>query len=649
MDMFESVRSPGEDTPVNGRFSGFGLLNEKSMITFNPHEALDVKISALICSSNINKGEYSENPAKKISCSTNISNGQDIFSEGRDIHVICPEICSNSSSKVFGNGLFHGDSSICKAAIHQGVMSDSGRVIVRVQSSGEKYDGNLQNGIRSENKENDGLPAFIVVKYAPECPYQVNDKEFSSFIEQSTEINELHNDSLFNQNEDKTQELIDSLINNNKQKTQSLNSNSIRFAQKSSEKKNKKQFNGSFGADVSGLTSKAASAASDALGLLNGFGGSANGSAAASLGLGGNLGANGGFGASGGISGALNALGSLGLGGSAGGSIGGNANANYYGGMQGAAGGSGSAGASLSSQPITPNDMASNLSLGIGTGGTFNLGNTQSAGQNSISNPSSSININGNFGGPNPYDNISAAFSKPQTPSDPNLASSVPATGMNANMNLASDGKNPSTGSSSANSSSPEAYQVPDKHLGDGALKAGIDMGASKLDLSNTGKKNVDPLADSDSGNSADEGDSDSIDTSSHSVTDLIASGIEVETSMSAGLELDSLYDSSIRSFMRGLKEKSGKIAITVKAFGSALNHAIGATGSGNMKASEMNKDLNLNNEGNLESTSTSSFSISITKKFSPSIKIGSNCSIANMPGQLRKMAENKEKMKVKE
>merc|ERR1711957_190116 len=136
------------------------------MITFDPD---DVKISALICSSNKTSGDYMTNEAKNISCSTNLSNNQDIFVEGTDTTVICPTVCAKNSSKIYGNGLYHGDSSICKSALHQGVLKENSKVTVRVQSSEDKYNGNLQNGIRSGNHDNDGLPAFIVVQYTPDC------------------------------------------------------------------------------------------------------------------------------------------------------------------------------------------------------------------------------------------------------------------------------------------------------------------------------------------------------------------------------------------------------------------------------------------------------------------------------------------------
>lgn len=66
---------------------------------------------------------------------------------------------------------------------------------------------------------------------------------------------------------------------------------------------------------------------------------------------------------------------------------------------------------------------------------------------------------------------------------DPNLASTVPLSGTLSNINFSVNANNPT----------PEVYQVPDNLLGSGSLKAGIDLGASSLDLTQNSKPLVDP------------------------------------------------------------------------------------------------------------------------------------------------------------
>lgn len=211
MNLFLSSRNPGTTQGNSGRFGGLGKLNEASMITF---DASNVKISALICSSNKFSGEFSENPVSTINCNMNISNNQDKFSEGRDVIVYCPKACQQSDTPIYGAGLYHGDSSICKSAIHQGVIGgDGGKVIVRVQQSGENYNGSLLNGIRSQNHVNDGLKAFIVIKYAPNCPFSSSRR--SSFLE---EFDSVQYQGIENENESslKTKHFINSLLEDNK-------------------------------------------------------------------------------------------------------------------------------------------------------------------------------------------------------------------------------------------------------------------------------------------------------------------------------------------------------------------------------------------------------------------------------------------------
>ena len=169
MNMFEKSRNPGEDQIINGKFAGLGKLNESSMVTFNPSE---VKISALVCSTNKISGDFKENDFLTLSCDMNISNNRDSFIEGKDIYVFCHKACENDPKEVYGNRLYHGDSSICKSAVHSGAIGvDGGKAVVRVQTSEGNFNGLLKNGIRSQDHVMNGLPGFIVIKYVPNCPY----------------------------------------------------------------------------------------------------------------------------------------------------------------------------------------------------------------------------------------------------------------------------------------------------------------------------------------------------------------------------------------------------------------------------------------------------------------------------------------------
>jgi len=212
MNFFNKARYPGQNTRNIGRFAGFGKLNESSMITF---EASNVKITGLICSSNKFSGDYSDNPSTHLTCKTNVSNNQDTFMEGKDVIAICPKACQTNDTPIYGAGLYHGDSSICKSAIHQGVIGgDGGKVIVRVQSNSENYNGSLSNGIKSNNHINDGMIAFVVLKFRSNCPYKNAKNNSSSFLEKNDfiELKEL-NESIILDKESNINNTANTLIN----------------------------------------------------------------------------------------------------------------------------------------------------------------------------------------------------------------------------------------------------------------------------------------------------------------------------------------------------------------------------------------------------------------------------------------------------
>ncbi|XP_053475128.1 vitrin isoform X9 [Ictalurus furcatus] len=64
--------------------------------------------------------------------------------------VRCPSSCRETKEKVYGTGVFASISSICNAAIHNGVITNAGgKVIVKKMAGQEPYKGTFANGIRS--------------------------------------------------------------------------------------------------------------------------------------------------------------------------------------------------------------------------------------------------------------------------------------------------------------------------------------------------------------------------------------------------------------------------------------------------------------------------------------------------------------------
>ncbi|XP_071759505.2 vitrin isoform X16 [Centroberyx gerrardi] len=64
--------------------------------------------------------------------------------------VKCPAHCKETKQQVYGTGVFASISSICNAAIHSGVITNSGgKVIVRKMAGQNIYKGSNSNGVRS--------------------------------------------------------------------------------------------------------------------------------------------------------------------------------------------------------------------------------------------------------------------------------------------------------------------------------------------------------------------------------------------------------------------------------------------------------------------------------------------------------------------
>nr|XP_020459994.1 vitrin isoform X2 [Monopterus albus] len=64
--------------------------------------------------------------------------------------VKCPAHCKETKQKVYGTDVFASISSICNAAIHSGVITDTGgKVIVRKMAGQDTYKGSNSNGVRS--------------------------------------------------------------------------------------------------------------------------------------------------------------------------------------------------------------------------------------------------------------------------------------------------------------------------------------------------------------------------------------------------------------------------------------------------------------------------------------------------------------------
>lgn len=168
MEFFNHSTNNNNKTTGKKVFSGLGFSDNLTMLTFDP---LDTKISAVVCSSNHFKPDQTDSIVKDIDCSTNVSSNSDTFRLGSMTLVRCPGSCHLASGKIYGTGIYHGLSSVCKAAIHSGILSTKGgKVNVSLQPSAKQYTGTTQEGVTSIDIQPDNKQSFALSKYTPNCP-----------------------------------------------------------------------------------------------------------------------------------------------------------------------------------------------------------------------------------------------------------------------------------------------------------------------------------------------------------------------------------------------------------------------------------------------------------------------------------------------
>ncbi|XP_075040093.1 uncharacterized protein LOC142099985 [Mixophyes fleayi] len=84
--------------------------------------------------------------------------------------VRCPSKCKEVKGEVYGTGVYTSDSSICRAAIHDGKLDDNGgSVIVEKKPGLKKYFASSTNGIKSSDHE-EWTGSFSLITYNSEPP-----------------------------------------------------------------------------------------------------------------------------------------------------------------------------------------------------------------------------------------------------------------------------------------------------------------------------------------------------------------------------------------------------------------------------------------------------------------------------------------------
>ena len=167
---------PNESIDKNKNTIGLGFDNSGKPYHFNLNEA---KVTALLCSTN-KIGDRKEKESVSISCSdTILTNSLKNESVGSSLKVKCPSFCgSKDSTPVYGYHVYSQNSSVCRASIHMGKISDIEGGVIKLIIRGMKKDlkGGNQNGIHSEYHSGESKLTFTVEPNDNMCPLDFDKK-----------------------------------------------------------------------------------------------------------------------------------------------------------------------------------------------------------------------------------------------------------------------------------------------------------------------------------------------------------------------------------------------------------------------------------------------------------------------------------------
>nr|CEL69159.1 TPA: LCCL domain containing protein, related [Neospora caninum Liverpool] len=186
-------QSAPDSSPVKMDTAGLGFNAERTSF----FDLGSAPLVALICSTNTIEGEGSA-PNIDIDCETT-AEGHEAFGGIINTNVVveCPSDCPDDTKlPVYGSdGVYSATSSICRAAIHAGLIKTGGVVNVSIESPRASYEGSVQNGIVSSALEaSPGSRAIASIRLGTifKCPTVEHEQETAqraatSFLETATE------------------------------------------------------------------------------------------------------------------------------------------------------------------------------------------------------------------------------------------------------------------------------------------------------------------------------------------------------------------------------------------------------------------------------------------------------------------------------
>ncbi|KAM5191996.1 uncharacterized protein ACMZJ9_004880 [Mantella aurantiaca] len=98
-----------------------------------------------------------QKPPVQGTCSTTAKDLQESITLKTNQCLLCPRVqcpsdCSDTGKNVWGTGVYTEDSSICKAAIHDGVLSNEGGLVTVKKTAGQaSYSGSTRYGVTTKN------------------------------------------------------------------------------------------------------------------------------------------------------------------------------------------------------------------------------------------------------------------------------------------------------------------------------------------------------------------------------------------------------------------------------------------------------------------------------------------------------------------
>lgn len=188
LNMSLDINKSADETNDSSSCVLFVNLNNMKLFVSN---FAKTKVHYTICSSNRTRLVDLETPPFSLTCSDNVptllgklksnktsvnnNDSQDSNSEVIKslINVSCPDKCGEEIQfKIYGTNVYTENSSICRAAIHKGIIKnlEGGIFAIKIESGKDSYSGSFNFNIESLSYDGLFFRSFSFEEYKPSCP-----------------------------------------------------------------------------------------------------------------------------------------------------------------------------------------------------------------------------------------------------------------------------------------------------------------------------------------------------------------------------------------------------------------------------------------------------------------------------------------------